>query len=229
MPTKRYLQDRVEQLKRELEAIIRERDAARGEPRDIASKEPSSLTQGEAMSLAEGVRAGRQELLDQLKETTARLRSAEDRLRAKEEESMTEVEDLKARLETAEAENRRWLERERRWTQLEERLQQEASKMANELSALRTATREGEGGRGSVGDGTATTVEDVDPIPTTGSKSTGKTASTSATEEEATPTQSVPMATEGWKERLRPRGQQTRKSSNEDVSSGERGRCNSMT
>ena len=48
--------------------------------------------------------------------------------------------------------------------------------------------------------------------------------------EEATPTQSVPMATEGWKERLRPRGRQTRKSSNEDVSSGERGgRCNSMT
>ena len=143
MPTKRYLQDRVDQLQKELERVARERDAARAEPAGISDSVTGLPTRAEVRGLMERVEtaeAQRLELVADLAKVTAKLRSVEDKLRAvtaSEAELLADVEDLKTRLEAAETENLRWLERERRWTKLEERLQQEADKLTEELKVLR--------------------------------------------------------------------------------------------
>lgn len=58
MPTKRSLQDRVDQLQKELDRVARERDTARAESAEGSvrdSVEPGSLTRTEARDLMERV------------------------------------------------------------------------------------------------------------------------------------------------------------------------------
>ena len=200
MPTKKYLQDRVDQLKKELERVTRERDAERAEPASVGasnSVEPGLLTETGARGLmerAEAAEAQRLKLVADLTAATARLRSVEDELRAvtaSEAQLLAEMEDWRTRLEAAEAENRRWLERERRWTKLEERLQREADRLAEELDALRSRsdgggptreeaavqTEEGTDDRPPVTDGESRT--DLEP-----STATSEATSVSAIEKE---------------------------------------------
>ena len=56
MPTKRYLQDRVDQLQKELERVARERDAARAEPAGISDSVTGACGDGRGTAVGAGSR-----------------------------------------------------------------------------------------------------------------------------------------------------------------------------
>lgn len=195
MPTKRYLSERLEQLRRDLARVTEERDAAgveaAGESREGADS--SQLTRREAKDLMERAEERERELTSKLEELADQLRSTDDQLlaaRTNEERLLAEIEKWKTQLE---AENQRWLEREQRWTKREERLQQTSDRLAEELEVLRV------GGPRTL---EPSTVSRSDLPETSAPDGVSVTSSTSkpAVLGQQVPTISEPM----WKTRMRP-------------------------